>query len=249
MTISRCSCLIDCEPPPSRNSAASQSSSSGCVGSAPLRPKSLGVSTMPRPKWYCQTRLTIDRQVSGLRRSAIHPPARRGARPRRRRRAVEARRQARHAADRARTDLLPRSFVAAALQHVRSAAACRAVGVDLRRWRRTPSRPRNDAASAGSAAAQRRLCVGAIARVDRVEPVATGSSQRCSIQQRSRLVEQLRVSRRQVRRPTPLVVAVDQVRRAPAAGASIESSDVTAGPARRSCRPDVATFSSARAKT
>ena len=28
-----------------------------------MRPKSLGVSTMPRPKWDCQTRLTIDRQV------------------------------------------------------------------------------------------------------------------------------------------------------------------------------------------
>ena len=38
---------------------------------APIRPKSLGVSTSPRPKWCCQTRLTIDRQVSGFRGSVI----------------------------------------------------------------------------------------------------------------------------------------------------------------------------------
>jgi len=43
-----CSFLID--QPFSMNSAASQSSSFGCVGSVPARPKSEVVFTMPRPK-------------------------------------------------------------------------------------------------------------------------------------------------------------------------------------------------------
>ena len=45
---------------------ASQSSSSGCVGGSPCRPKSPGVRTRPWPKWCIQTRLTITRAVSGL---------------------------------------------------------------------------------------------------------------------------------------------------------------------------------------
>src|SRR5262249_48796561 len=48
------------------NSLASQSSSSGCVGGVPRLPKLLVERTMPRPKWCCQTRLTITRAVSGL---------------------------------------------------------------------------------------------------------------------------------------------------------------------------------------
>ena len=44
----------------------------GASGRPPLRPKSLGVSTMPWPKWWCQRRLTITRAVSGLPGSAIH---------------------------------------------------------------------------------------------------------------------------------------------------------------------------------
>src|SRR2546427_541858 len=39
--------------PRAANSVASQSSSSGCVGASPCRPKSLGVATMPRPKCPC----------------------------------------------------------------------------------------------------------------------------------------------------------------------------------------------------
>src|SRR5216117_2095646 len=35
-------------------------------------PKSFGVSTIPRPKWYCQTRLTMERRASRCRRSVIH---------------------------------------------------------------------------------------------------------------------------------------------------------------------------------
>ncbi len=63
MTISRC---IDFRlQPRATNSVASQSSSSGCVGSSPIVPKSLGVATRPRPKWCCQSRLTITRAVSG----------------------------------------------------------------------------------------------------------------------------------------------------------------------------------------
>src|SRR5436190_21460759 len=49
------------------NSVASQSSSSGCVGGSPRLPKSLGVATMPRPRWCCQSRLTMTR--------ATRPPA------------------------------------------------------------------------------------------------------------------------------------------------------------------------------
>ena len=41
------------------SSAASQSSSSGWVGGLPIRPKSLGVSTSPRPKCESQARFTI----------------------------------------------------------------------------------------------------------------------------------------------------------------------------------------------
>ena len=47
-TMRRWSALSD--PAPSRNSAASQSRSSGWLGGEPIRPKSLGVSTIPRPK-------------------------------------------------------------------------------------------------------------------------------------------------------------------------------------------------------
>lgn len=39
----------------------------------PARPKSLGVRTMPRPKWCCQIRLTITRAVSGFLGLAIQP--------------------------------------------------------------------------------------------------------------------------------------------------------------------------------
>ena len=63
-----------------RTPTASQSSSSGCVGLSPCRPKLFGERTMPRPKWYCQRRLTITRAVSRvvLRRDPVgqdQPPA------------------------------------------------------------------------------------------------------------------------------------------------------------------------------
>ena len=48
------------------NSTASQSSSSGCVGCSPILPKLSSVATMPRPKWWCQMRLTMTRAVSGF---------------------------------------------------------------------------------------------------------------------------------------------------------------------------------------
>ena len=51
--------------PDSRNSTASQSSSSGCDGSSPLTPKSPAVRTRPVPKSSCQKRLTVTRAVSG----------------------------------------------------------------------------------------------------------------------------------------------------------------------------------------
>src|SRR5262249_40399584 len=51
--------------PDSRNSTASQSSSSGCDGGSPLTPKSPLVRTMPVPKTSCQKRLTVTRAVSG----------------------------------------------------------------------------------------------------------------------------------------------------------------------------------------
>ena len=60
MTISRCSFLSDWPPSRNRREPVEQF---GVRGSWPILPKSLGVSTSPRPKWYCQTRLTIDRQV------------------------------------------------------------------------------------------------------------------------------------------------------------------------------------------
>ena len=42
----------------------------GMAGGSPRRPKSLGVATRPRPKWSCQSRLTITRVESGLSGSA-----------------------------------------------------------------------------------------------------------------------------------------------------------------------------------
>ncbi len=53
------------------NSTASQSSSSGCVGAAPLRPKSWVVATSGVPKCQRQMWLTATRAVSGLARSVI----------------------------------------------------------------------------------------------------------------------------------------------------------------------------------
>ena len=53
----------------SMNSQASQSSSSGWLGGVPCVPKSLSVSTRPRPKYACQIRFTATLAVSGLRRS------------------------------------------------------------------------------------------------------------------------------------------------------------------------------------
>lgn len=47
--MSRCMCLSD--EPPFKNSPPSQSSNSECDGLSPPRPKSLGVVTMPWPKW------------------------------------------------------------------------------------------------------------------------------------------------------------------------------------------------------
>ena len=49
-----------------RTRSASQSSSSGCVGGVPWVPKSFSVSTSPRPKYACQSRLTVTRAVSGF---------------------------------------------------------------------------------------------------------------------------------------------------------------------------------------
>src|SRR3989442_6586234 len=47
------------------NSAASQSSNSGCDGNSPCEPKSSDVRTNPVPKYICQYRLTMTRDVSG----------------------------------------------------------------------------------------------------------------------------------------------------------------------------------------
>ncbi len=38
----------------------------GMAGDSPRTPKSLGVATIPRPKWCCQRRLTTTRAVRGL---------------------------------------------------------------------------------------------------------------------------------------------------------------------------------------
>ena len=51
--------------PDSRNSTASQSSSSGCEGNSPLTPKSPAVRTRPVPNTSCQKRFTVTRAVSG----------------------------------------------------------------------------------------------------------------------------------------------------------------------------------------
>src|SRR5262252_8568096 len=55
--------------PDSMNSAASQSSSSGCVGGAPLRPKSKTLGTIGLPKCLAQMWLTATRAGNGLRQS------------------------------------------------------------------------------------------------------------------------------------------------------------------------------------
>ena len=53
------------------NHAANQSSSSGCDGLSPSRPKLSVVATNPRPKCQRHTRFTITRAVSGFFSSAI----------------------------------------------------------------------------------------------------------------------------------------------------------------------------------
>ena len=58
--------------PSSTNVTASQSSSSGCEGSLPCVPKSLAVSTRPRPNSCCQTRFTATRGVNGFFGSTSH---------------------------------------------------------------------------------------------------------------------------------------------------------------------------------
>ena len=62
--------------PLSMNSTASQSSSAGCVGALPLRPKSKTVATSGAPKCRSQMWLTATRAVSGLSRRGH--PARQG---------------------------------------------------------------------------------------------------------------------------------------------------------------------------
>src|SRR5262249_60636129 len=47
------------------NSVASQSSNSGWTGGSPCEPKSSAVLTMPWPKYICQKRLTVTREVNG----------------------------------------------------------------------------------------------------------------------------------------------------------------------------------------
>ena len=58
--------------PESRNSTASQSSSSGCDGGSPCDPKSSAVFTMPVPNTCCQNRFTVTRAIRGLEGSTIH---------------------------------------------------------------------------------------------------------------------------------------------------------------------------------
>ena len=62
--------LID--QPPSTNSTASQSSSSGWVGASACWPKSSTEATIPRPKTSAQMRLTVTRAVSGFSGEVIH---------------------------------------------------------------------------------------------------------------------------------------------------------------------------------
>ena len=54
------------------NSTASQSRSALFEHGIPALPKSLGVETRPSPKWNCQIRLTITRDVSGCVGFVIH---------------------------------------------------------------------------------------------------------------------------------------------------------------------------------
>src|SRR5215212_3948606 len=64
-------CIFLMPQPSSMNRTASQSSNCGCVGGSARVPKSLGVRTIPSPKWCCQLRFTITRAVSGLSRLAM----------------------------------------------------------------------------------------------------------------------------------------------------------------------------------
>ncbi len=61
------------DPPESRKVVASQSSSSGCEGRAPIRPKSLGVETSPRPK--CSMPDAVDDRAPGERVPRVGEPA------------------------------------------------------------------------------------------------------------------------------------------------------------------------------
>ena len=65
-----CMCFID--QPLLMNSAASQFKRDSFEHSIPALPKSLGVATRPRPKWNCQIRLIITRDVSGCCELVIH---------------------------------------------------------------------------------------------------------------------------------------------------------------------------------
>ena len=58
--------------PLSRNSTASQSSSSGCEGGSPCDPKSSEVLTSPVPNSSCHIRFTATRAVSGCAGSTSH---------------------------------------------------------------------------------------------------------------------------------------------------------------------------------
>ena len=94
------------------NSTASQSSSSGCVGSIPCEPKSSLVSTMPVPNSCSQCRLATTRAVSGFLRSTSHL-----ARPSRLRGRSSAKRRKHFR--RVGADLFARTEKAAANEHVR----------------------------------------------------------------------------------------------------------------------------------
>ena len=68
--MSLCSCLTDQPSPDELPGKVVQQLA--FVGGKPVFPKSSGVGTIPLPKWYCQTRLTITRAVSGWSGLVIH---------------------------------------------------------------------------------------------------------------------------------------------------------------------------------
>ena len=175
-------------------------------------PKSLGVSTIPRPKWYCQMRLTIDRQVSGLR--GVDDPVGqrgRGGRLRPRRRQVEPRREPGDRVDAPGPTSSARRLLTAALEHV-------------------------DRRGLPSGRGERALRGGTSVAAAKTIPVGRGSAAICDSIEASSASARIQLVPRAPRRPPARAACrcVARFARSPAASAAVCSSARARSSTRRS---------------